>query len=479
MNLSALSLTSPTTQRHQPPVAIKPVATQGLGGPTARSTKPPVVAAPPDLVAPVQTKPVVVAPVQTRPVVPSFSMVLSQAHQGQASPTGAAHAQRADERQPPQKDPASKAPPRTTTGTNPGHSAGNSAGPKNAPRPATRGNGEKPVASTPVRAGGDKTGPVVDEASPSESTTSAKEAQDNSDELATLLAGLPNALQTPPSLDKSAAAATDMDTTTAVTGEAEVAGNGTQALGAAAERNAKLTAANLRDDATAAGAANGQPSDWQAAVRAAAASQTDAGNDGHGSAAGDTAPGASAAFNSNNDSSTVLVTASGSVPVGAAAPNALAGDTQAIGYIKAHPGSADFAPQLGAQLSSFVRDGVQHAQLELNPAEMGPLSLQIQLDGNTATVNLSAENALTREALEKAMPTLASSLREAGLTLSGGGVFEQPQRSAQDPSQGSAQGQSQNKGGAGVARQSTDDREGRLTQPLLPPRSRGVVDLVA
>jgi flagellar hook-length control protein FliK len=41
-------------------------------------------------------------------------------------------------------------------------------------------------------------------------------------------------------------------------------------------------------------------------------------------------------------------------------------------------------------------------------------------------VNMSAEHAQTRQALEQALPTLASALRENGLALTGGGVFEQP-----------------------------------------------------
>ena len=41
---------------------------------------------------------------------------------------------------------------------------------------------------------------------------------------------------------------------------------------------------------------------------------------------------------------------------------------------------------------------------------------------------MAAENGLTRQALEQSMPLLAGSLREAGLTLSGGGVFEQPRQ---------------------------------------------------
>ena len=75
-----------------------------------------------------------------------------------------------------------------------------------------------------------------------------------------------------------------------------------------------------------------------------------------------------------------------------------------------------------------MREGVHHARLELNPAEMGPLTVQIQIDGDRAQVHLAAENAHTRQALEQSMPQLAGGLREAGLTLSGGGVFEQPRQ---------------------------------------------------
>ena len=96
--------------------------------------------------------------------------------------------------------------------------------------------------------------------------------------------------------------------------------------------------------------------------------------------------------------------------------------------LPATPGSTDFSTQLGAQITTFVRDGVQHARLHLNPAEMGPVTVRIQVDGQSAQVHLAAEHALTRQALEQSMPLLAGSLREAGLTLSGGGVFEQPRQ---------------------------------------------------
>jgi flagellar hook-length control protein FliK len=90
--------------------------------------------------------------------------------------------------------------------------------------------------------------------------------------------------------------------------------------------------------------------------------------------------------------------------------------------------SPGFAPALGAQLRLMLRDGISEARLQLNPAEMGPVSVRIHLDGSQARVDLAAERAPTRQALEQALPTLAGALRDSGLTLTGGGVFEQPQQ---------------------------------------------------
>ena len=58
----------------------------------------------------------------------------------------------------------------------------------------------------------------------------------------------------------------------------------------------------------------------------------------------------------------------------------------------------DFAQALGVQLSVLASDGVQHAELHLNPAEMGPVSVQIAIDGTQAQVDFGADMAATRQA---------------------------------------------------------------------------------
>ena len=161
----------------------------------------------------------------------------------------------------------------------------------------------------------------------------------------------------------------------------------------------------------------------------------------------------------------VATPAAGPATGGAAAP--------ATARLAAQVGSGGFAAELGAQLTTFVRQGIEHARLELHPAELGPVTVQLQLDGDRARIHLTAEQAPTRQALEQALPQLASSLREAGLTLSGGGVFEQPQ---QAPSERRGED-------AGASRRSDSGRAGDdspLQAASAPAqRRRGVVDLVA
>ena len=86
----------------------------------------------------------------------------------------------------------------------------------------------------------------------------------------------------------------------------------------------------------------------------------------------------------------------------------------------------------------FARDGLQQAELRINPPEMGPIGVQIEIDGRDARVNFHAGMAATR-ILERALPELAAALRSEGLTLAGGGVFDgsaaarQPSRATRPP----------------------------------------------
>lgn len=144
--------------------------------------------------------------------------------------------------------------------------------------------------------------------------------------------------------------------------------------------------------------------------------------------------------------------------------------------------SAAFAPEMAARLSVLASQGVQEAHLHLNPAEMGPVAVQIVVDGQQAQVSFHADNAQTREVLERGLPDLAAALRENGLTLSGGGVFQQQMSQQGQASQG--QGQEGATASRGVRMDNRSlinvDNGSSLSAARPAPRStQGVLDLYA
>lgn len=132
-----------------------------------------------------------------------------------------------------------------------------------------------------------------------------------------------------------------------------------------------------------------------------------------------------------------------------------------------------FAPEMAARLSVLAADGVQEARLHLNPAEMGPVTVQIIVDGQQAQISFHAEHEQTRAVLEQSLPDLAAALRDSGLTLSGGGVFQQP--GDQGHAAQSEAGNAPAAGGRADARLSVSAE----AAPTPIRQSRGVVDLYA
>ncbi len=139
----------------------------------------------------------------------------------------------------------------------------------------------------------------------------------------------------------------------------------------------------------------------------------------------------------------------------------------------------DFAASLGVQVSVLAHDGVQHAELHLNPAETGPVSIRIEVDGSAARVDFGADLAATRQAIERGLPELASALRDAGLTLTGGGVSQhaaRPQRRRARPhrADGTANRRGRTRGAARRHRPQHAARRPRRSRPLRVSRRPAV-----
>ena len=158
-------------------------------------------------------------------------------------------------------------------------------------------------------------------------------------------------------------------------------------------------------------------------------------------------------------------------PPAAASAGVTTSPAPAEARIAAPIDSPAFGPALGAQVSLFVRNGLHSASLQLNPAEMGPVSVRIALEGSTAQVEFQADRASTRQAIEASLPALAAALRDAGINLAGGGVFEQhPGR--QPPREDTAPSRRD----APLGR---DFASGPLNRPVTRNQRRGLIDLVA
>ena len=113
------------------------------------------------------------------------------------------------------------------------------------------------------------------------------------------------------------------------------------------------------------------------------------------------------------------------------------------------PHAPTFAPALGQQIEVWMKGGVQHAEVQLNPQDLGPIRVKIEMEGAHARVQMSADVQSTRDALQQAMPQLSEQLGQVGLSLTGGGVSDQP---AFQQSQAQAQANS-DRGFGGGSRQ--------------------------
>lgn len=100
-----------------------------------------------------------------------------------------------------------------------------------------------------------------------------------------------------------------------------------------------------------------------------------------------------------------------------AAPLAATPGAAPSGWQPLTPGSQTFEAALGQRLLWMAGRGVQDARLQVHPEHLGPIDIRLRLDGDSAQLLAAATQAVTRDALEQALPRLREQLAEAGLQL--------------------------------------------------------------
>ena len=145
------------------------------------------------------------------------------------------------------------------------------------------------------------------------------------------------------------------------------------------------------------------------------------------------------------------------------------------------PGDARFGDALGERLSWMVRDGLQQAEITLNPQELGPIRIALTMAGDAAELGIQAEHALTRQAIEEALPRLKALLADQGLQLGqtavGQGFGRDPESAGrQAHRQDTQRGRASEAGSASGAL-----AEGRVQtgQVLVRPPGSGRIDVFA
>lgn len=93
--------------------------------------------------------------------------------------------------------------------------------------------------------------------------------------------------------------------------------------------------------------------------------------------------------------------------------------------INAPLGSEDWGPELAVRMRWMLSANSQHANLKLNPAELGNIEIKISTEGDDTRLLFVVQHASAREAIEGSMPRLREALEQSGLSVSSTEVEEQ------------------------------------------------------
>jgi flagellar hook-length control protein FliK len=168
-------------------------------------------------------------------------------------------------------------------------------------------------------------------------------------------------------------------------------------------------------------------------------------------------------------------------PVAAPAAQALAATVQAANMVatsqlQARVGSSAWEQQLGQKVVWMVAGGDQSASLTLNPPDLGPLQVVLNVSNDSATATFTAHQAETRQAIENALPKLREMMSEAGIMLGDASVSA----GTQEQQQAFAE-QARGSGNRGGGRPGNGDGAGSHdeAQPVIRRTVLGAVDTFA
>ena len=99
-----------------------------------------------------------------------------------------------------------------------------------------------------------------------------------------------------------------------------------------------------------------------------------------------------------------------------------------------------FDDALGARMSWLAEQKIGHAQIRINPAELGPVEVRLHLNGDQVNASFLSAQAEVRHALESSLPRLREMLGQHGFQLGQADVGQQRQQAPQGHSSANGRG---------------------------------------
>ena len=81
-------------------------------------------------------------------------------------------------------------------------------------------------------------------------------------------------------------------------------------------------------------------------------------------------------------------------------------------------GRASWSQAMGKQVLMMINQNIGSAEIRLNPANLGPIEIHIDMSEDQVNVAMSSRHAIVREAMEQALPRLREMLNDNGFNLS-------------------------------------------------------------
>jgi flagellar hook-length control protein FliK len=137
-------------------------------------------------------------------------------------------------------------------------------------------------------------------------------------------------------------------------------------------------------------------------------------------------------------------------------------------------GQPGWVERVGRQMLLQSAQGNSSAQIQLDPPELGSLTIRIQLVDQSATVNFVSPHAMVRDALEQQAQRLQEMFNEQGLNLRDVSVSDQSANARQQSQQ---QSQQQSPEQSAVAGQTTDSHDQEIVSSAH--KSMSLIDYYA